>query len=74
MGTSGESCEHHNEPLGSKEAGNFSNSWAIISFSRKIMLYGISCLLFYKFVKSIYTDYTSVTKRPRFFENPTANK
>jgi hypothetical protein len=26
MGTSGESCEHHNEPLGSKEAGNFSNS------------------------------------------------
>lgn len=52
------SSEHDNEPLGSKESGNFSRSWTTISFSRRIMLYGISCFLFYEFVRSIYIDYT----------------
>jgi hypothetical protein len=36
-----DSCEHGNENSGPIKAGNLSN-WVNISFSRRILLYGIS--------------------------------
>jgi hypothetical protein len=51
--TSGGSCEHGNEPLGSIKAGNFFTNCVTVSFSRRTVLFGVSYNYFCIFISTI---------------------